>query len=219
MLREYEVPVAFSMIRMAAELPERRPDTIHQFLCYWAAFNNIYVTVSERAGRSAQLRRNPDGSLRTRAIAGVRVPEVTTVSEREQIDLAFQSVSDDLRTRLIEHPSTRFFVYRTPSWRGQLIAHDANGQAINGVINVGYTIDAQHPVWTPIDTVEFEQFHLGGDTAARRGVLGRQVLDVLYTVRNNAFHGGKRADDANDTQVLEAALPLLEMIVKSFVRL
>ena len=39
---------------------------------------------------------------------------------------------------------------------------------------------------------------------------------MIYTVRNNTFHGGKRADDANDTQVLTEALPLLAMIVKSF---
>jgi hypothetical protein len=219
MLTDYEVPVAYSMIRMAAEVPERRPDVIQQFICYWAAFNNIYVTISERAGRRAQLRRNPDGSLRTRAAAQVRVPVVSTVSEREQIDLAFQTFSDDLRRELVEHPSARFFVYRTPSWLAQPIAHDADGQALNGVLNVGYTTDAQHPVWTPIDTAEFEIFQEGGDTPARREALARQILDVLYTVRNNAFHGGKRADDANDIQVLKAALPLLVMIVNSFVQL
>lgn len=46
--------------------------------------------------------------------------------------------------------------------------------------------------------------------------LARQILDVLYTIRNNAFHGGKRADDANDAEVLEKALPLLMMVVDSF---
>lgn len=31
------------------------------------------------------------------------------------------------------------------------------------------------------------------------------------------FHGGKRADDANDREVLQKALPVLKMIVESFV--
>ena len=39
----------------------------------------------------------------------------------------------------------------------------------------------------------------GARAAARRDALASQILDALYTVRNNAFHGGKRADGANDT--------------------
>lgn len=217
-LAEYEVPVAYSMVAMATNPPERRADAIQQFMCYWAAFNNIYVTIAERAGRRAQLRRNPDGSIRTRAAGQVTVPEVITVSEREQLNLAFQQFTEDLKRGLVEHSSARFFAYRTPSWRGQRIEQDERGQRLNGVLNVGYTVDARHPVWTPIDTVEFEAYERGGKTSERCDVLARQVLEVLYTVRNNTFHGGKRADDANDNEVLAKALPLLAMIVKSFVQ-
>jgi hypothetical protein len=219
-LADSEVPVAYSMVRMAAAISERLPDTMQRFMCYWAAFNNIYVTVSEQAGRRARLRRrNRDGSLRKRTAAQVRVPEVSTVSEREQIDLSFQQFSGDLRRRLVEHPSARFFVYRTPLWRGRPITHNADGQRLNGVLNVGHTTDAQHPVWTPLDTVEFEAYHQSADTQVRIDALARQILNVLYTVRNNTFHGGKRADDANDMQVLREALLLLVMIVESFVHL
>ncbi len=86
-LADYEIPVAYSMVAMAAQTPERRSDAIQQFLCYWMAFNNIYVTIADRAGRRAHLQRNPDGSIRTRAAAQVSVPEVSTVSEREQLGL------------------------------------------------------------------------------------------------------------------------------------
>jgi len=217
-LAEYEAPVAYSMVAMAAQMPERRSDAIQQFRCYWAAFNNIYVTIAERAGRRARLRRNRDGSIRTRTEGQVSVPEVSTVSEREQLNLAFRQFTEDLKRGLVEHPSARFFVYRTPSWHGQRIEQDDRGQRLNGVLNVGYTVDARHPVWTPIDTVEFEAYQQGGKTPGRRDVLAKQVLEVLYTVRNNTFHGGKRADDANDNEVLAKALPLLVMIVKSFVQ-
>jgi hypothetical protein len=218
-LAAYEVPVAYSMVAMAAQTPpERRADAMQQFMCYWAAFNNIYVTISERAGRRAQLRRNPDGSIRTREIAQVKIPEVSTVSEREQIDSVFQQFPDDLKRALVEHTSAHFFVHRTPRWRGQPVVQDEGGQRLNGVLNVGYTIDARYPVWTPVDIIEFDAYQQGDRTAERRDALAKQILDVLYTVRNNTFHGGKRADDANDNQVLTEALPLLAMIVKSFVR-
>jgi hypothetical protein len=51
-----------------------------------------------------------------------------------------------------------------------------------------------------------------------RDALAKQILDVLYTVRNNAFHGGKRGDDANDHQVAEQALLLLTLVVESLCR-
>ena len=46
-LAAYEIPAAYSVVAMAAQTPERRSDAIQQFMCYWAAFNNI-ITVSQR---------------------------------------------------------------------------------------------------------------------------------------------------------------------------
>ena len=131
--------------------------------------------------------------------------------------LAFDRFPVDLKVSLVEHPSTRFFVYRTPLWRGHPVQNDGQGQRLNGVLNVGHTIDADHPVWTPINTQAFELYQSGSITPAGLDELARQVMEVVYTVRNNTFHGGKRADDANDREVLEKALPLLAMIVGVFV--
>jgi hypothetical protein len=209
---DYEVPVAYSMVTLATQLPAPTSHPVQAFACYWAAFNNIYVTIADREGRRAQLRRNTDGSLLTRAVGCVNVPVVNPVPERVQIDLAFLKFTVELKQELVEHPNTRFFVYRTPHWQGRPIVNDANGQRLNGVLNVGYTLDAELPVWTPIDTHMFENAR---DSEAR-DALAYQILNVLYTVRNNAFHGGKRADDANDREVLEKALPLLAMIVGAF---
>jgi hypothetical protein len=86
--------VAYSMLAMAAQPPERRPDAIQQFMCYWTAFNNIYVTLADLAGRRAHLQWNPDGSIRTRTVAQVSVPTVSTVSEREQLELGERSGSN-----------------------------------------------------------------------------------------------------------------------------
>ncbi len=217
MFADYELPVAYSMVKLANQLTEQ-VHPIEAFTCYWAAFNNIYVTIAEQAGRYPQLRKNPDGSLRTRTIANVSIPEIRRVTEREQMEIAFSQFPDVLKDRLIDHSSTKYFVYRTPSWRGQPIYQDAYGQSLNGVLNVGHTVDPNHPVWTPIDTLEYERYLEYAQEADRVDALAFQILNVLYTIRNNTFHGGKRADDANDRMVLKKALPLLEMIVKTFVQ-
>jgi hypothetical protein len=140
------------------------------------------------------------------------------VSERDQLNLAFRHFPDELKSRLVEHPSTNFFVHRTPHWHGQPILSDINEQRLNGVLNVGYTLDVRNPVWAPIDVGMYEEYHKNGGNTEARDELAQQVLWVLYTVRNNTFHGGKRVDDANDRGVLTNALSLLAMIVKAFMR-
>jgi hypothetical protein len=160
LFEEYELSVAYSMIAMARGdgIP---PHPLQRYTCYWVAFNNIYVAIGEHAGKTAQLRKQPDGSVRTRKIAHVDVPDVQIVRERDQIDLAFQWFSDDLKRELVEHPSTEFFVYRTPHLRGQPLPTDAIGKTLNGVLNVGYTVDAKHPVWAPINTSMYEVYQKG----------------------------------------------------------
>jgi hypothetical protein len=153
------------------------------FLCYWAAFNNIYVTIAERAGRTPQLRKNSDGSIRTRTVGGVDVPLVTVVGERDQIDLAFREFTDALKCQLVEHPSSMFFVHRTPYWSGLPVERDSSGQRLNGVLNVGYTTNSKHPVWSPIDAKLFEAYQKGIRDGSTREPLARQILDVLYTIR------------------------------------
>lgn len=214
-LAQHEVPVAFSLVSLIKQGTGQFTHPIGQFTCYWAAFNNIYVTIADRAGHRPRLTKRRDGSIRRRVDGSVSIPEVSPVSERQQIDSAFQRFSDDLKQRLIEHPSTRFFVYRTPYWKGRPIATDSNGQQLNGVLNVGYTLSVKNPVWAPIDTATFELYSRAD--VAGRDLLSKQILNLLYTIRNNAFHGGKRADDAHDSEVLENGFPLLAMIVDSLV--
>jgi hypothetical protein len=114
------------------------------------------------------------------------------------------------------HPTVAYFVERTPHWRGESIGKDAAGQRLNGVLNVGQTVNFDYPVWSPIDTSAWRQYVGGHMDPANRDALAKQLVDMLYTVRNNTFHGGKRADDAEDHRVVENALPLLRMIVESF---
>ena len=213
---DYEVPVAHSMIAMALHRTHQ-PDPMGAFMRYWAAFNNIYIVVAERRGKLPQFRKNSDGSTRTRTVGQVTVPVVTPVREREQIDMAFEEFTDELKSRLVEHSSARFFAYRTPQWHGQPVQQDTHGQRLNGVLNVGYTRDVKNPVWAPIDTHAFEEYHRDARGLNNRDALARQIVDVLYTVRNNTFHAGKDPDDANDRDVLESALPLLVEIVEFFV--
>jgi len=215
---DFEVPVASSMLKVADGFVEAHTHPLHVFTWYWTAFNNIYVTVADRKGKKAELQWDGDGNLKTRALGAVTVPKVKTVSEQEQLQLAFEEFSDDLKTFLVAHENTLYFAQRTPSWWGNAVAVDANGQPVNGVINVGYTVDLRYPVWSPIDTKALLDFRADLSKVELRDSLARQVLELLYTVRNNTFHGGKQADDANDQEVLQRAVPLLAAIVRAFVR-
>lgn len=98
---------------------------------------------AEQSGRRPELRRNGDGSIRTRSVGQVSVPEVNVVRERDQIALAFQHFTAELKQRLVEHPSTTFFVYRSPRWRGLPIIHDANGQRLQWRSDVGARANPQ----------------------------------------------------------------------------
>jgi len=49
-----------------------------------------------------------------------------------------------------------------------------------------------------------------------RDILAHQIVKLLYAIRCNLMHGGKRYDDANDIDVVKNAFPLLESIVISF---
>jgi len=208
------------MIAAARRIRPRRDGRhpFEQYFLFWTAFNNIYTTIAHRKGRRTQIKENDDGSVVTIANGNVNIPEVVIVSEREQIRLAFQEFVDDLKHTLILHEGTEYFVGRIPSWQGIQIEYDAFGQRVNGVINVNYTSDGQYPVWSPIDFQHYEEYLENPNNEENRNFLARQIVDLLYTIRKNLMHGGKRFDDANDITVVENALPMLELIVTSFTR-
>jgi hypothetical protein len=51
---DYEVPVAYSMVRMATRF-KGDVHPLEVFTCYWAAFNNIYVAIGDQQGRRPEL--------------------------------------------------------------------------------------------------------------------------------------------------------------------
>jgi len=218
--QRYEIPIAYTMIAAARRIRPRRDGRhpFEQYFLFWTAFNNIYTTIADSKGRRTHIKVNDDGSIATIANGNVNIPEVVLVSEREQIRLAFQEFDDDLKHTLILHAGTKYFVGRIPYWGGTQIEYDAFGQKVNGVINVNYTSDSQYPVWSPIDFQHYEEYLENHNNEENRNFLTRQIVDLLYTIRKNIMHGGKRFDDANDNTVVENALPMLELIVMSFTR-
>lgn len=217
MLAQYEIQIAYSMVELAQQAAKFAPQPFQEYMCYWSAFNNIYTTLAERKGNFAHLHIQKDGSIHMRKNGSVLIPEVKlALSERDEIELAFTEFSESLKHKIITHQNTVFFVERVPKWHGVEIKFDEIGQRLNGVINVKYTPDNKHPVWSPIDFVAYEQYIQNKASLDEINLLARQLLSLTYTVRNNTFHGGKRADDANDRQVVEMALPLLKMVVESF---
>ena len=216
-----EIPIAYSMIEAARRIRPRRDGRhpFEQYFLFWTAFNNIYTTIAHRAGCRTHIKENADGSIATTANGNVNIPEVVIVSESEQISFALKEFTDELKHTLILHQGSAYFVGRTPYWQGIPIEDDSFGQSLNGVINVGHTSDRHYPVWSPIDSQYYEEYLANPGDQENRNFLARQIVDLLYTVRNNFMHhGGKKFDDANDIAVVENALPMLELIVKSFIR-
>jgi hypothetical protein len=217
MLSSYDIPVAYSMVELARQSEKITQQPFTEFMCYWTAFNNIYTTIAEQKGFFARLRTQRDGTIRVRENGSVFIPEVEfALKTRDEIVLAFNGFSESLKNELILHPNTEFFVYRTPSWHSRKIEIDENGQRLNGVINIRYTIDEKHPVWSPIDIEAYERYTKQKPEPIYRDLLAKQILFLIYTIRNNTFHGGKRADDANDIGVVNKALPLLKLVVESY---
>ncbi|MGB3701120.1 MAG: hypothetical protein WA997_07610 [Anaerolineales bacterium] len=218
--QRYEIPIAYSMIAAAKRIRPRRDGRhpFEQYFLYWTAFNNIYSVIAQSKGCRNQLKENEDGSIVTIANGNVNIPEVEVVSEREQIGLAFQEFDHDLKHTLILHEGTKYFASRIPYWQGTQIEYDAFGQRVNGVINVDYTSDSQYPVWSPIDFQYYEEYLENPENEENRTFLARQIVDLLFTVRKNFMHAGKKFDDANDIKVVENSLPMLELIVTSFTR-
>ena len=219
-LQRHEIPVAYSMIAVARRIRPRRDGghLFEQFFLFWTAFSNIYKAIALRKGCRTRIKKRDDGSVVTTADGNVNIPEVVRVGEREQIGLALQEFDDDLKHSLILHPGTRYFVDRTPYWQGTQIEHDAFGQRVNGVINLGHTSDSQYPVWSPIDFQYYEEYLANPDDEKHRSFLAGQIVHLLYTIRENLVHRSQRFDDANDISVVENALPMLELIVTSFTR-
>ncbi|MGD2157140.1 MAG: hypothetical protein PVG14_09130 [Anaerolineales bacterium] len=216
--KRHELPMAYSMIAAANRIKPRRDGRhpIDKFFLLWTAFNSIYTTIAHHRGHSPQLMVSDDGTIETHTNGNVKIPEVRKVSEREQIHLALEEFDDQLKHELILHESTKFFVSRTPYWQGKPIEHDAFGQRVNGVINVNYTTSSDYPIWSPVDPQIYEGYLENPDNEADRDFLSGQIVDLLYTVRDNLMHFGRKFDDSNDLAVFEKALPPLEIIVASF---
>lgn len=205
-----EVPVAISMI----ELAEMAQHPFQQYFSLWAAFNTIYTLVAERQGVKVEEVLEEDGRPKTIMLWDYTFPRVRVPGERDQINEAITQLSDRTKDVIILHASTHFFVERVPrDVDGQF---DSRGQRINGVLNISRTVSPELPVWSPINPDAYEQY-LSGDFS-QRDLLAEQIVFMLYTIRNNLVHGGKRMDDANDEQVVKMALPILEIVVKSFIR-
>ena len=62
--------MAKSMVEMVTQFRIAFSHPLQAFICYWAAFNNIYVTIAERLGSNTELRKNADGSLQTKTVSG-----------------------------------------------------------------------------------------------------------------------------------------------------
>lgn len=216
MFRAWQFPLAASMVRLVEQARRGDMEPLDQYVCYWVGFNNICVTIANEQGHRPELLAS-DGQLQLEQVGAFRMPRVRTSKAHERLEAVHKVFPPQLKEKLILHKSTRFFVNRLPRFQGHELTVDARGQRLNGVLSICRTVEADNPVWSPIDHALYHAYLKGERTSEGMDSLAKEILGLLDTIGTNLFHGGKRADDASDINVVEYALPLLKEIVNSFV--
>jgi hypothetical protein len=199
-------------------------DPIGQYLATWIAFNAIYVA-EYRCPFAKFKEKNGCIEFVNRYEYGLKMARTDTVSERDMVQHVVKALPPVEKRRLVMLPSPSdgldytclaFFASRTPVWQAIQLAQDKRGQPINGVVNVRGTINKDYPQWIPVDEDALDEFLHQAETDDALEVpeqLIEQVGDILYTVRNNLFHGCKGPEDSNDWLVVEHALAMLKVVV------
>jgi len=214
-----DLPIADKMLHLVDKGHAIHP--FQKYMCFWIAFNNIYTTNTYTLGKSDQLKRDVSGEVRYRTdeFSGLIMPVISTsLNEKDQIVETIKETDTNFQRDLISNPNLTYFVNRHPFFNGAEINIDKLGQEVNGVINIKKTIDADHPVWSPIDKVLFKKSEENTILDEEIERLSIQISLMLYTIRNNLFHGGKEPTDWNELEVVENALPLLSRLVKYFIK-
>ena len=84
----------------------------------------------------------------------------------------------------------------------QTLITQENFQVFQSLILVGSIVNVKNPEESVIIT-DSSNFN--------------EVINVLYLIRCNLFHGDKGETEARDVQVITAAVPILELVVKALV--
>ena len=197
-----EAPVAHSMVDHlnAMAVPPDTPFT--KFSCCWMAFNNIYFLVSKQ---KADQEAAGGGKVRTKPPA-----------EWEQHEFILKEFTPQLKNELINSPAFQFFLNRRPRWGGSDVMVDDNGNRANGVTNLAKSAYKGRPVLATIDEARYRRWLTAARTPQDTDGLVAQIVDMIYTVRNNTFHGRKELLDPVARAVIDNAYELLRMIVVSF---
>jgi len=212
----WQFQLASAMVRLVEHHRPNEMEPLEQYMCYWIGFSNICITIASDQGCRPALV-TTGGRVQLEQVGDFSMPRVRLAEEREQLEAVNKALSPQLKEKLILHRCTRFFVNRLPRVDGDELTLDARGQRLNGVLDIGRTVDADNLVWCPIDQALYYAYLNGERSGERAEILGKQILAVLFTVGKNRFHGGKRADEVSNRNVVEHALPLLKEVVNSFV--
>ncbi len=213
-----QLPMAYAMIESAERMKPRRDgrEGVEKFFLWWRAFSQIYTVLAAEHGLTTILVRDGAGEVLSRENGSVRVALVEPVGADQMVSLAVASLPEDARLRLTAHPAVKFFVERTPYWRGKPVAVDAFGQRLNGVIHVANTISDEYPVWSPVDRPAYQRWQEDAGDRAAVDLLAVQLGALLLTVSENISAYSLVFDDAADLKVYDQALPLLEIMAGAF---
>ncbi len=201
-LNRTDAPVAHSMVDHLDHRTRRPTTPFPRYACCWMAFNSIYFV----AYRDHLQQGNP----RPRNKPVNELP-----SEAEHLQFIATRFTPRLTRRLLKLKAFQFFLNRRPRWHHGDVP-DINGVQPNGVTNIGKSIYSAQPVLAQLDRAMVARIDTPAQLPADQDALAAQIVFMLFTVRNNMFHGGKELLDPNANTVLRNAYMLLRRIVDSF---
>src|SRR5450759_1936430 len=110
----WKIPVAYSMLELSrrSSTSYKEYDLFQQYMCYWIAFNNIYATIGDDAGKVAEPEpeKNAVPPREKRVVRnGFTFVKMKVPADRDLVYLVFDYFSEELKDQLIKHGSTDYF--------------------------------------------------------------------------------------------------------------
>ena len=198
-----------AMLALAQQLPADPQSLVQSYMCYWIAFTSLAWRLARETGLNPTFGLRQNGTLRTRKEGDLKLAEIYPPTDKAILDRAARSFTTDTKHALIVHPSTHFFVNRTPTWNGESLKYDAYHQKLNGVVNISSTLDPRYPAWCPIDRTLHTHYIHNATPGKAQDHLAHQIVEILHVLYRNLLYAGPETKGENTTEVIEAGLGLL----------
>lgn len=192
-----------------------------RFIYLWIAFNQLYNFHCYDMHPNCSLERQLAMDLKPRAIGSPRDTSVTNcpfkqggnktdVQEWTRIVCVARYLPVRVQQELLDSEEARYFATRAAY---SIVTGEWDASEC-GVLDVHRTRNNSNPFYT-LGFVDAWKQYRSGDADPSNAV--QHLARLLYTIRCNLVHGGKRYRQENNIKVVSQAIPLVEGIVTTLI--